>query len=278
VTPRYVAADPFEGGKQAVAEAWRNLTAVGADPLAITDCLNFGNPQDPDVMGQIVGAIEGIGAACRALDFPVVSGNVSLYNQTGETPIQPTPAIGGVGLIPDVAGMATLAFKAEDETILLVGGTKGHLGCSLYLRELHGREAGAPPPVDLAAERRNGDFVRGLIREARLSAVHDCADGGALVAIAEMALAGRIGAELTTPFDGPKAHEFWFGEDQGRYLVVAPGPFGEAVLADAAMHGIPCLKIGRTKGAGLTLDHSGPISLAELSQIHESWLPGFMKE
>ncbi len=193
-TPRYCQADPKRGGAQAVAESWRNLTAVGALPLAITDNMNFGNPQRPEIMGQFAGCIEGIRKACLALDYPVVSGNVSLYNETNGKGILPTPAIGGVGLIEDVSKAIDLRFKASGEAILLVGETMGHLGASLYLRELCGREDGAPPPVDLAAERRNGDFVRAQIAAGRLSACHDLADGGLLVALAEMAMASGIGA------------------------------------------------------------------------------------
>src|SRR5580692_3045844 len=200
VTPRYCDADPFEGGKQAVAEAWRNLTAVGATPLAVTDNLNFGNPERPEIMGQLVGCIRGIAAACIALDFPVVSGNVSLYNETNGRAILPTPSIGGVGLLDDFTASATLAFKATGEAILLVGETRGALGQSLYLRDICGREEGAPPPVDLAAERRNGDFVRALIAEALATAVHDVSDGGLAVAVAEMAMAAGIGADLSLAF------------------------------------------------------------------------------
>lgn len=276
VTPRYVAADPVEGGKQAVAETWRNLTAVGAEPLAVTDCLNFGNPQNPEVMGQIVGAIEGIGAACRALDYPVVSGNVSLYNQTGEDAIQPTPAIGGVGLIPDIDRMATIAFKAPDRAILLVGETQGHLGQSLFLREVQGREAGPPPPVDLGAERRNGDFVRGLIRAGRVDAVHDCADGGLLVALAEMALAGRLGATIAVPDGGPERHAWLFGEDQARYVLTAPADTAPTLVAEARAAGVPCALIGQTGGERLTIDGAGTISLEDLRQVHEAWLPRMM--
>src|SRR5215208_3572381 len=173
VTPRYCEADPFEGGKQAVAEAYRNLSAVGALPLAVTDNLNFGNPERPEIMGQFVGCVRGIAAACKALDFPVVSGNVSLYNETQGRGILPTPTIGGVGLLEDFSKSATLAFKAEAEAILLIGGAPGWLGQSLYLRDVCGREEGAPPPVDLAAERRHGDFVRGLIACGQATAVHD---------------------------------------------------------------------------------------------------------
>ena len=199
VTPRYCEADPFEGGKQAVAEAWRNLTAVGAQPLALTDNLNFGNPERPEIMGQFVGCVRGIGEACRALDFPVVSGNVSLYNETNGRAILPTPTIGGVGLLDEFTKSMTLAFKAEGEAILLIGETHGWLGQSVYLRDICGREEGAPPPVDLAAERRHGDFVRGLIRDGLVTAVHDVSDGGLLVALAEMAMASGIGAVLEAP-------------------------------------------------------------------------------
>ncbi|MGH6996149.1 MAG: AIR synthase-related protein, partial [Stellaceae bacterium] len=191
-TPRYCAADPKRGGAQAVAENWRNITAVGATPLAITDNMNFGNPERPEIMGQFSLCIEGMREACVALDYPVVSGNVSLYNETNGSGILPTPAIGGVGLIEDAAKTASLGFKHADEIIVVIGQTKGWLGQSLYLRELLDREDGAPPPVDLKAERRNGDFVRAQIRAGAISACHDVSDGGLLVAVAEMAMASGI--------------------------------------------------------------------------------------
>ena len=194
VTARYCAADPYEGGKQAVAESWRNITVRGATPLALTDNLNFGNPERPEYMGQFVGCLEGIGEAARALDFPIVSGNVSLYNETQGAGILPTPAIGGVGLIADVAKAAQTGFARDGDAILLIGETKGWLGQSAYAHDLCGRTDGAPPPVDLAAERRNGDFVRGLILSGRVSAAHDLSDGGLAVALAEMALSRRHGS------------------------------------------------------------------------------------
>ena len=236
VTPRYCEADPFEGGKQAVAEAWRNLSAVGARPLALTDNLNFGNPERPEIMGQLVGCIRGIGEAARALDFPIVSGNVSLYNETNGRAILPTPTIGGVGLLDDFTGSMTIAFKAENESILLVGETRGWLGQSLYLRDICGREEGAPPPVDLAAERRHGEFVRALIRDGLVTAAHDISDGGLLVAVAEMAIASHIGAVLEAPA-GIADHAFWFGEDQARYVVTAKDAGAVAARAKAA--GVP---------------------------------------
>ncbi len=178
VTPRYCEADPFEGGKQAVAEAYRNLSAVGALPLAVTDNLNFGNPERPEIMGQFVGCVRGISAACKALDFPVVSGNVSLYNETNGRAILPTPTIGGVGLLDDFTKSASVAFKNEGDVILLIGETQGWLGQSLYLRDVCGREEGAPPPVDLAVEKRNGSAIRDLIGRGLVNAAHDLSDGG----------------------------------------------------------------------------------------------------
>jgi phosphoribosylformylglycinamidine synthase subunit PurL len=274
VTPRYCEADPFEGGKQAVAEAWRNITAVGGQPLAITDNLNFGNPERPEIMGQLVGCIRGIGDACKALDFPVVSGNVSLYNETNGRAILPTPTIGGVGLLDDFAKSATLAFKAEDEAILLIGETKGWLGQSLYLREICEREEGAPPPVDLDAERRNGDFVRGLIVEGVATAAHDLSDGGLLVALAEMAMASGIGAELETA--PVAAHAFWFGEDQARYVVTVRAGVAERTMARARTAGVPVRQLGITGSDALTLKGERPILVTKLRERFEGWLPGYM--
>ncbi len=275
VSPRYCAADPHEGGKQAVAECWRNLTAVGAEPLAVTDNLNFGNPEKPDIMGQFVGCIQGIGEACRALDFPVVSGNVSLYNETNGKGILPTPAIGGVGLLPDISKRATIAFKAAGEAIAVIGETKGHLGQSIYLRDILARREGAPPPVDLAAERRNGDFVRAEIRAGALSAVHDVSDGGIFVALAEMAIAGGIGARVDAPRD-IALHAWAFGEDQGRYVVTMPETAVRSFLERAAKAGVPAARIGATEGSELTLDGCNPISLQRLRTTHEGWLPAYM--
>ena len=279
VTPRYCAADPAEGGKQAVAECWRNLTAVGAEPLAITDNLNFGNPEKPEIMGQFVGCIQGIGEACRALDFPVVSGNVSLYNETNGKGILPTPAIGGVGLLPDVAQRATIPFKAEGEAIILVGETKGHLGQSIFLRDILGRtdDRSAPPPVDLSVERRNGDFIRTEIRAGKLTAVHDVSDGGTFVALAEMAIASGIGARVKADTDLP-LHAWAFGEDQARYLVTMSEKDAESFVARAAGTGVPALRIGMTGGSELTLAGATPISLVGLGVAHEGWLPAYMAE
>jgi phosphoribosylformylglycinamidine synthase II len=273
VTPRYCEADPFEGGKQAVVEAWRNLSAVGAQPLALTDNLNFGNPERPEIMGQFVGCVRGIGDACRALDFPVVSGNVSLYNETNGRAILPTPTIGGVGLLDQFIRSMTIAFKGEDEAVFLIGETRGWLGRSIYLRDLCGREEGAPPPVDLAAERRHGDFVRSLIRDELVTAVHDVSDGGLLVALAEMAIASGIGAVLEAPSD-LVPHAFWFGEDQARYVVATKQ--SQPVLERAKAAGVPVVPLGATGGTLLAIAGERPLRIDDLKRRFEVWLPAYM--
>jgi len=274
VNERYCEADPVEGGKQAVAEAWRNLIAVGAKPLALTDNLNFGNPEKPEAMGQLVGCIRGIGEAARALDFPVVSGNVSLYNETMGAGIPPTPSIGGVGLLADVTKAASIGFKRGGEEILLVGGAPSWLGCSSFAAVCLGREDGAPPPVDLSAERRNGEFVSALIAAARVTAVHDVSDGGVAVAMAEMAMAAGIGAQVAMPARIPLA--WLFGEDQGRYLVSAATDEATRIVAEARSAGIPVERIGVTGGKALIFAGEPPIEIAALRRAHESFFPSLM--
>lgn len=274
-TPRYCMADPVEGGRQAVAESWRNLSAVGAQPLAVTNNLNFGSPERPRIMGQLVGCIEGMGEACRALDYPVVSGNVSLYNETEGQAILPTPVIGGIGLIEDVSKLPAPGFSAEGLALILIGKTEGHLGQSLYLREVEQREEGPPPPVDLQAEKRNGDFVRAEIRKGSILACHDLSDGGLLVALAEMALIGRVGAEVELPAEWQDRPAQWlFGEDQARYLVAVEE--AEKLLAAAEAAGVPAVLVGRSGGDALTLGALGSMSLSELRNAHESWFPNYM--
>jgi phosphoribosylformylglycinamidine synthase len=269
-TPRYCVADPEAGGMQAVAEAWRNITATGATPLAVTDNMNFGNPEKPEIMGQFAAAIRGMAAACKALDFPVVSGNVSLYNETEGRAILPTPAIGAVGVIADAALAAGIAI-APGQDLILIGETRGELGRSLWLREICGEEDGAPPAVDLDAERRNGDFVRAQILSGVVSACHDVSDGGILVAVAEMALAGDTGVELTRH---ASSHAFWFGEDQSRYILAVRD--GDALLAAAKAGGIHAEHIGRAvAGQDLTLSETVAISLPQLRDAHERFFPSW---
>jgi phosphoribosylformylglycinamidine synthase len=273
VTPRYVASDAYEGGKQAVAEAWRNLTAVGSDPIAITDNLNFGNPERPEVMASFVAAVEGMAEACRALDFPVVSGNVSLYNETNGQAIPPTPTVGAVGLLADYGVRAGFGDMQEGDVLVLIGETRGELGSSLYLRELLGREDGAPPPVDLALERRNGDFVRGLIRAGAVKVVHDLSDGGLVCAAAEMALASGVGIALRAHSAG-HAHPYLFGEDQGRYLLAVADP--EPLLKAAEATGVHASVAGTAGGEELSSEGLFSIKLDELRAANEGWLPDYM--
>jgi len=276
VTPRYVAADPRMGAKQAVAESWRNLIAVGADPLAITDNLNFGNPERPEVMGQLVGAIKGMKEACEALKYPVVSGNVSLYNETNGFAIPPTPAIGGVGLVPDLGKMATIDLKAAGDVLIAVGREAGHLGQSLYQLIVTGKLEGSPPPVDLADEIKAGNLVRALIREAKVRAVHDLSDGGLIIAVAEMALAGNLGVQLF-PYEGRlPSHAAWFGEDQGRYLLEAEPALAEEIIERARLLALPARLVGRIGGTGISLMTEATLPLADLRAAHEAWLPGYM--
>jgi phosphoribosylformylglycinamidine synthase len=276
VTPRYCEADPVEGGKQAVAEAYRNVTAVGGKLLAITDNLNFGNPERPEIMGQLVGCLNGISEACIALDSPIVSGNVSLYNETNGRGILPTPSIGGVGLLDDFTKSATLAFKAAGEAILLIGDTHGWLGQSVYLRDICGREEGAPPPVDLAAEKRNGDVVRGMIHAGTATAVHDISDGGLLIALAEMAIAGGIGATLDPAPDSTVPHAWWFGEDQARYVVTVKQDDLLGVMTKLKAVGVPCSQIGITGGTTLSIAGERAVEVTALETAHEAWLPAYM--
>lgn len=263
--PRYCFADPFEGGKQAVAESYRNICATGARPLTITNNLNFGNPEKPEIMAQFVGCLDGMGEACRALDYPVISGNVSLYNETSGNAILPTPVIGGVGVLSDWKKAKGIAW-GDSEIILLIGGAGTNLGQSLWLKEIHGREEGAPPPVDLAKERKHGDFIRDLIEKNHITACHDISDGGLLCALAEMAMASGVGANISAQGD----EAFWFGEDQARYVVSAKNP--DAVGGA----GISVAVIGTTGGDSITLPGGAAAKVAELHALNEGWLPDYM--
>ncbi len=275
-TPRYCEADPQAGGMQAVAEAWRNLTAVGARPLAITNCLNFGNPERPLIMGQLVGCIEGMAKACRALDFPVVSGNVSLYNETDGRAIQPTPTIGGVGLIDDLDQAGGLAWPGSGRQLILIGESDSWIGASLYLREILGKEEGAPPPVDLVVERRNGDCVRNLIQGRLIDACHDLSDGGLMVAVAEMCLASGSGARITLPKGLHSAMAWLFGEEQSRYVLAIDAEHQDAVMSRIRSEGVIARLIGITGGEALTVDGFDPIPLATLAEANRGWMQRYM--
>ncbi len=273
VTPRYVEADPFEGGKQAVAETWRNLTCVGATPIAITDNLNFGNPERPEIMGQLVFALKGIGEACRALDYPVVSGNVSLYNETMGQGILPTPTIGGVGLLTDLSKMMTSRLKQAGDIVILVGGDGEELGQSIYLREVLGREEGAPPSVDLGKEKAHGNFIRTLINDRMVTAVHDISDGGLAVAVIEMALPSNFGVKLEDA-----DHISLFAEDQARYVLTAHPEEAIEILDAAQNKNILARIIGEvTADPSFLVGSKVNLPLAEIRHAHEDWFPTFMK-
>lgn len=270
VTPRYCRANPLRGGRQAVAEAYRNLSATGARPLAATDNLNFGNPRKPEIMGQFVGCVRGIGEACRALDMPIVSGNVSLYNETDGAPILPTPTIGGVGLLASLSELIRMAPRDGDR-LMLVGETIGHLGQSALLAEMFGREEGDAPPVDLAAERAAGEFVRAASAAGLITAAHDLGDGGLGLAAAEMALAGGVGVEIVSEAEMTPA-EWFFGEDQGRYLVACAQGDAAALSALAGAHAVPLRSVGRATGISVRLGGAS-VPLAELAELHAGALP-----
>ncbi len=275
VTPRYCQADPVMGGKQAVAETYRNICATGATPKAITNCLNFGNPERPEIMAQFVGCIEGIAQACAALDTPVISGNVSLYNETNAQAIPPTPAIGGVGVLENIGHLARMNTARPGDALVSLGVTRGWLGQSLYLRDLFGLIEGAPPPVDLKAERAAGEFVVKAIHEAPLTAVHDVSDGGLLVAAGEMAIACGIGLTLTTPVKDRRA-AYWFGEDQGRYLVAIAEEEADSFILKASMAGVQASRIGLFGGHDIVLDEEDAISVLDLAALHAQTLPSYM--
>ncbi|MDP2733347.1 MAG: phosphoribosylformylglycinamidine synthase subunit PurL, partial [Hoeflea sp.] len=276
VTPRYVEANPFEGGKQAVAECWRNLTATGAEPLAATDNRKLGKPQRPEIKGQLVMAIQGIGEACRALDFPIVSGNVSLYNETNGEAILPTPTIGGVGLIPDWAHMARIGGARQGDAVILIGGDGSHLGQSAWMRDCLGRAEGAPPSVDLMAERRHGVFVRSAIRNDLVTSCHDISSGGLAATLAEMAMASDLGMEIDLSGSSGPAHALLFGEDQARYVITVPAELASYVMASAEGAGVPFRRLGVASGESLQVSGVLSVPVSALRATHESWFPAFM--
>ena len=276
VTPRYCQADPFEGGKQAVAECWRNLCATGAKPLACSDNLNFGNPEKPEIMGQLVYAIKGIGEACKKLDFPIVSGNVSLYNETNGEGILPTPTMAGVGLIEDWHKMAKIDGMKDGDLIILVGDCGSHLGQSVYLRDILGKAEGTPPHVDLDKEKKNGCFIRKLITAGMITACHDLSDGGLAIALAEMVMKSHhgISAKLTgkTP-----AHAELFGEDQARYLISVNADKYATVEEQAKKVGVKLTNLGKVTGQNLVIEGHIKLSAKQLENAYESWFPDFME-
>jgi phosphoribosylformylglycinamidine synthase len=272
-TPRYVEADAFEGAKQAVAETYRNICAVGGKPLAITNCLNFGNPQKPEIMGQIVRAINGITEACKALDYPVISGNVSLYNETDGAAIQPTPAIGGVGLLKDLEKRCDIKFKSEADEIFVIGKTSGHLSCSIYEAEiLKNPSKENPPMVDLLLEKKHGEFVRNLIESYEINACHDISDGGLLVALFEMCNE-KLGCEIDLSEIKKSSNlndenQILFAEDQGRYIVAIDKNLSKDLRKKAEKQDIEIVKIGEVAKEKISLGETS-VLVKDLTKLNE---------
>ncbi|WP_162651613.1 phosphoribosylformylglycinamidine synthase subunit PurL [Lentilitoribacter sp. Alg239-R112] len=276
VTPHYCEADAYEGGKQAVAECWRNITATGAEPLASTDNLNFGNPERPEIMGQFVKAIEGIGDACRALNFPIVSGNVSLYNETFGEAILPTPTIAGVGLLADWQQMAKIAGANDGDAVILLGADGTHLGQSAYMRDILGETAGPPPSVDLAEEKRNGDFVRSAINNEQVTSCHDVSQGGLALALAEMCMAGDYGMDIDISNIETPTHGILFGEDQARYVITVSQELAQFLINNACEMGVPVRNLGTVSGDELIIKNVLSLSVSEMKKAHETWFPEYM--
>jgi len=275
-TPRYVEASPYEGAKQAVAESYRNLSAVGAKPLAVTNNLNFGNPERPQIMGQIVESVKGMGTACEALDTPVVSGNVSLYNETRGVGVRPTPVVGMVGVIRNLANVMTPNVKDAGQHIVLIGQYHdaekgaGWMGSTLFLSEILGEERGAPPPVDLEAEKLHADFVRLCCEEGFITAAHDVSDGGLICAVTEMLLGTKFGAKVSQPESSDlPAYAFWFGEDQARFVVTTDDlPILQEKLREARM---PYDVLGQTTASKSLIFGDNSVDMVALKTVHSNW-------
>jgi len=274
----YCKANPIEGGKQVVCEAWRNLISVGSNPIAITNCLNFGNPEKDQIMGQFVETIDGISQACTYLNFPVVSGNVSFYNETRNIAISPTPTIGGVGLINDLDNMMTKNLKEIGSYILVVGKTLGHVYQSELFREVMGIKDGPAPAINLFNEKNNGSSIQTLISKKLVNSVHDISSGGILVTLAEMCISGKIGAKINIPQNNINPHEYLFGEDQGRFLIETTEKNKKEVCKILEKNSVYYEIIGITQKDSLDLDKEFNINLSELTELNSFWFRDYFKE
>ena len=272
-TPRYCASDPIEGGKQAVSEAWRNLISVGSRPIAITDCMNFGNPEKEDIMGQFAGVVKGMISACTELDFPVVSGNVSLYNETNGKGINPTPVIGGVGVINDLKIIADHNFKRENDVIIVIGKTEGHLTQSIYATELLKFNEGLPPKVDLKEEKTNGLVVKKIIETSLIDTCHDISDGGLLVALSEMSMKNEIGFKIN--IDKNNSHYFLFGEDQSRYVISSTKDNIDNILSILKEENIIYEIIGTTTKGNIIVNDE-QVKINEIKDLYENWFNKYL--
>ena len=273
-TPRYCFAHPHTGGMQAVCETYRNLSAVGAEPRAITNCLNFGNPEKKEIMGQLVEVIKGMSEACLALDYPVISGNVSLYNETNGVGIKPTPTIGGVGLIQDSNKSTTISIKATGNLLLIIGETKGHIHQSALCYDILHIKKGPPPTINLAEEKKNSFFIRDLINKKIALSVHDISDGGIALTIAEMCMSGKIGAKITTNLIDAERIKFLFGEDQARYVIEVKSADYDNIVKLAKEKEVSLLQIGSTKAENLTIDDM-KITVEDMLTLNNKWFHNY---
>ncbi len=273
-TPRYCFAHPHTGGMQAVCETYRNLSAVGAEPRAITNCLNFGNPEKKEIMGQLVEVIKGMSEACLALDYPVISGNVSLYNETNGVGIKPTPTIGGVGLIQDSNKSTTISIKATGNLLLIIGETKGHIHQSALCYDILHIKKGPPPTINLAEEKKNSFFIRDLINKKIALSVHDISDGGIALTIAEMCMSGKIGANITTNLIDAERIKFLFGEDQARYVIEVKSADYNNIVKLAKEKEVSLIQIGTTKAENLTIDDM-KITVDDMLTLNNKWFHNY---
>jgi phosphoribosylformylglycinamidine synthase len=275
--PRYCKAHPKSGAMQAVCETWRNLISVGAQPIAITNCLNFGNPEKKEIMGQFVDSINGMKEACETLNYPVISGNVSLYNETNGVAIYPTPTIGGVGLLKNINNMMTFNFKNTESIIAVIGETSGHLSQSALIYDVIGDKEGPPPQINLKEEKKNGLFVSDLIKGKLVNAVHDISHGGIIVTLAEMCMASNIGAKIKVSGSNSDKIKYLFSEDQARYLIEISKKNLEKIKKTASTKNIKINIIGNTQSEIFEVENDLKISVKELKTKNESWFKNYNK-
>jgi len=272
----YCFAHPLTGGKQIVCESWRNMISVGAEPIAITNCLNFGNPEKENNMGEFVECLEGIGEACKYLNYPVVSGNVSFYNETKDKGIKPTPSIGGVGLIKNYKRMVSMGLKKAENIILLIGKTEGHIDQSIFAKEILNQKKGPPPEINLFNEKNNGETLLKLINEGFVKSAHDISSGGILVAISKMCIAGNKGANINKPKNLMNFFEYFFGEDQGRYFIEIEKKDLKKVKTILEKNSVYFDEFGVTQEKNLVLKDKLNVTVEELIKKNKTWLRKFM--
>ncbi len=272
----YCWAHPLTGGKQVVCETWRNLISVGAKPVAITNCLNFGSPEKEESMGEFVECVQGIGEACKYLEYPVVSGNVSFYNQTKEIGIKPTPSIGGVGLIKDYKKMITMDLKNTGNVVLVLGKTEGHIDQSLFARVILNENNGPPPEVNLFNEKNNGETLLNLIEKNYIKSAHDVSLGGIITAISKMCIKGNKGIELKIPKSLINEIEYFFAEDQGRYLIEVGLDDLNDVIKILDKNSVHYDHIGKIIDKDMIINQKTKVTIDELKSYNTNWLKNYM--